>query len=464
MSFNALEQRDPGNSRWLKLMACVVAMLAIANLQYAWTLFTDSLTESLHASLHQVEIGFSLFIIAQTILVPITGYLVDRFGPRLLVSIAGVFVGASWIWAGVAHSLGELYAANVLGGIGAGVVYGSTIGIALKWFPDRRGLCAGVVAGAFGFGTALTFLPIQWMIESSGHRPALLVFGIIQGAVVIAASPFMTMPPVNWLPAGWESAKAKINARVPQSSRNYTPREMIKTGTFYVLYSMMTLVAFSGLMFAVQLKPIAKTYGLDVAIVAGGLSALSLAGLLDRLMNGLARPFFGWISDHIGRYETMALAFTMEGLAIAALSLFVDKPIWFVLLTGLIFFAWGDIYSLFPSAIADIYGPKYATTNYGIQYTSKGVASILAGPGAALIKDMSDSWLPVMWIMAACNFLAAIMAIFWMKPMVKSLVTSGVTTPLDSHPESPDSRQEPVSDPAVDGISVPAPVTDQSMS
>ncbi len=424
------DRGDPvaNSSRWIKLIACVVAMMAIANLQYAFTLFTESLTRSLNASLPQVSFGFSLFVIAQTALVPITGYLVDKFGPRIIVSIAGLFVGASWIWAGLGHSLAELYIANVIGGIGAGAVYGSTIGIALKWFPDRRGLCSGLVAGSFGFGTALTFLPITWMINSSGYRAAFITFGLIQGVVVIAAAPFMTMPPAGWILEGWEIAKLKLQAKVPQSSRNYTPREMLKTSSFYVLYTMMALVAFSGLMFAAQLQPIAKTYSLDSYVMLGGLTAFNLAMLLDRTMNGLARPFFGWISDYIGRYETMALAFTLEGLAIAALSLLVETPIWFVLLTGLIFFAWGDIYSLFPSAIADIYGPKYATTNYGIQYTSKGLASLLAGPGAAFLKAASDSWLPVMWIMAACNLLAAIMAIFWMKPMVKRLLKLNAMT------------------------------------
>jgi len=418
----APQRDDSGAARWRQLAACIIAMLAIANLQYAWTLFTIPLKENLHATLAAVQWAFTFFVLTQTGLFPINAYLVDRFGPRIVVSLASVLVGAGWIGAGFAESLPALYVAYGLGGVGAGAVYGATIGIAMKWFPDRRGLCVGMVAGSYGFGTALTVLPISRMIGTSGYQSAFITWGVIQGLVVMIAAQFLRMPPEGWLPAGWEAIKARVQRKVQQSSRDSTPREMLQSGSFYLLYLMMTLVTFSGLMMTAQLRPIAEDYGFDKYVLFGGMTVLSLTLQLNQVLNGSARPFFGWVSDHLGRYDTMAMVFILEAVAITALTLLVNHPIWFVALSGLMFFAWGDIYSLFPAAIADIFGSKYATTNYGIQYTSKGVGSILAGPCAAWLMTASGSWLPVFWAAVACNVIAAALAVLWLKPRVTRLM------------------------------------------
>lgn len=413
---------DPGTARWRILGACIVAMLAVANLQYAWTLFTTPITRNLHATLAAVQWAFTFFVLGQTWLVPVNAYLVDRFGARKIVSAAAVLVAIGWMGSGFASSLLTLYVAYGIGGIGAGAVYSATIGIAMKWFPDRRGLCVGAVAGSYGFGTALTVLPISHMIAASGYQSAFIFWGAIQGIVVLIAAQFLQMPPSGWLPAGWELIKARVQRRVQQSSRDYTPREMLRSESFYVLYTMMTMVTFSGLMVTAQLRPIAENYGFDKYLLFGAVTVLNLTLLLNQVLNGSARPFFGWVSDHLGRYDTMAIVFVLEAAAITALALLVDRPVWFVIMSGVMFFAWGDIYSLFPSAIADIFGSRYATTNYGIQYTSKGIGSILAGPCAAWLMVATGSWLPVFWAAVACNVTAAALAIFWLKPQVTRLV------------------------------------------
>lgn len=418
--------------RW-QLGAGIVAMMAIANLQYAWTLFTVPLTRSLHATLSAVQVAFTLFILTETWLVPFEGYLVDRLGARLIVTVGGVLVGASWIGSGSAETLGALYGWYTLGGIGAGAVYGACVGTALKWFPDRRGLAAGATAGAYGFGTALTVLPIQRMIADSGYQTAFIVWGVVQGVVVLGAAQFMAAPPEGWRPPGWEPARANI--RVHQSAISRTPGEMLKTGRFWLMYLMMALVAFGGLMVTAQLKPIAATYGLDKTVVTLGISALALALMLDRILNGLTRPFWGWVSDHIGRCNAMALAFGLEALAILALLQLVRRPIWFVVLSGLTFFAWGEIFSLFPATIGDVFGPAYATTNYGIQYTSKGVASIFAGWGAAKILETMGSWMPVFWVAFACDALAALLAFFWLKPLLAAM--AGDAAPMAGRVPAP---------------------------
>src|SRR5256885_8161148 len=397
-------------------------MLAIANLQYAWTFFTTDITKSLHVQLDAVQWTLTFFIIAQTVLFPINAYLIDRFGPRLIVTLASVLVAIGWIGAGRVNSLPALYLVYAIAGIGAGAVYGGCVGVAMKWFPDRRGLCVGVVAGSYGFGTALTIRPIAYLIEHNGYRTAFIVFGILQGLVVLFAAQFLRMPPSGWRPAGWEAIKAKVKSKVQQSARDYTPGEMLRSRSFHLLYLMMALVTASGLMLTAQLKPIGLTYGYDKYALFGGYTVLTLTSSLNQVLNGSARPFFGWISDRIGRYDTMAIVFTIEAVTITLLTLLVAHPVWFVIISGLMFFAWGDIYSLFPAAIADLFGIKYATTNYGIQYTSKGIGSILAGPCAAWLMEATNSWVPVFWAAVGCNVTAAMLAVFWLKPRVGLLV------------------------------------------
>ncbi len=400
----------------------MIAMMAIANLQYAWTLFTTDITKSLNARLDQVQLTLAFFVIAQTALFPISAYLVDRFGPRLIVTLASLLVAVGWVGSGLVNSLLALYAVYAIGGIGAGGVYGACVGVAMKWFPDRRGLCVGLVAGSYGFGTALTAQPIAYLIEHNGYRTAFIIFGAFQGVVVLLAAQFLRMPPAGWLPAGWESIKARVQRKVQQSSRDYTPSEMLRSGSFYLLYLMMTLVTASGLMLTAQLKPIGVTYGYDKYALFGGFTVLTLALSLNQVLNGSARPFFGWVSDRIGRYDTMAIVFVMEAITITVLTLVVARPFWFIVISALMFFAWGDIYSLFPAAIADIFGSKHATTNYGIQYTAKGIGSILGVPGAAWLALKVHSWLPVFWAAVACNVTAAGLALLWLKPRVMRLV------------------------------------------
>lgn len=418
----ASQDNSSGSPRWQILIPAVIAMLAIANLQYAWTLFTTDIVKSMHARLDAVQWTLTFFIIAQTALFPVNAWLVDRFGPRVVVTLASLLVAGGWMGAGLVNSLPALYATYAIAGVGAGAVYGGCVGLAMKWFPDRRGLCVGIVAGSYGFGTALTALPISYVIEHKGYRAAFIMFGAMQGLVVLLAAQFLRMPPAGWVPAGWEAIKAKVQRKVQQSTRDYTPGEMMRSGSFYLLYLMMALVTASGLMLTAQLKPIGVTYGYDKYALFGGFTVLTLTLSVNQVLNGSARPFFGWVSDRIGRYDTMAIVFVMEAIAITLLTLVVARPFWFIVISALMFFAWGDIYSLFPAAIADIFGSKHATTNYGIQYTAKGIGSILAGPGAALLMAASHSWIPVFWGAVACNVIAAGLALLWLKPRVARLV------------------------------------------
>jgi OFA family oxalate/formate antiporter-like MFS transporter len=410
-------------SRWIQLVAGIVAMMAIANLQYAWTLFTKPMQGHLHVTLTAIQWTFALFIALETWLVPFEGYLIDRIGPRFMLGIGGLLVGLGWIGAGHAESLRSLYFWYGLGGVGAGVVYGGTIGNALKWFPDHRGLCVGLTAGAYGVGTALTVSPIASMIKNSGYQHTLVVWGIVQGFIVLAAALFMAKPPVGWAPPNWKEKQAQIKTRVHSSAVDMTPLQMVRTGSFWMIYSMMTLVAFGGLVVTAQLNPMAVSYHVDKVTVVFGMTALVLAIEVDRILNGFTRPFWGWVSDHIGRENTMFIAFCLEAAAVFALLQLIHRPIWFIALSGLCFFAWGEIFSLFPSITGDLFGQKWATTNYGIVYTAKGLAATFAGPGAAWMFARTGSWTKVFWAMIACDLIAAFAALLWLKPVAARTIS-----------------------------------------
>ena len=407
----------PSGARWLQLVVGIVGMVAIANLQYGWTLFVNPIDSRFHWGKAAIQVAFTLFVLAETWLVPFEAYLVDRFGPRLIVLVGGILVGVAWWLNAVASSLAMLYAGGIVGGVGAGIVYGTSVGNALKWFPDRRGLAAGLTAAAFGAGSALTVVPIAKTIASHGYPAAFLYFGIAQGTVVVLCALLMRAPATS------EVSGAAL--KVPQSGRDVTPTEMVRTQAFWLLYVMMTMLAMGGLMATAQLGPIAVDYkvaGVPISLFGFTMAALPFALSLDRILNGLTRPFFGWVSDHIGRERTMALAFGLEGVAILLLVAFAHIPVLFVIFSGLTFFAWGEIYSLFPAISGDLFGRKFATTNYGLLYTAKGTASLLI-PLGNVLKAATGSWMPIFLLAIAFDWIGALMALFVLKPLRVRLVS-----------------------------------------
>ncbi len=395
------------NNRWNQLILGIIAMMAISSPQYVWTLFTGPLNAKLGTTLAELQWTFSLLIILQTWLSPLQASLVDRFGPQLLIAIGALLSGGSWVLSAYVDNIWALYFTyGVLGGFGTGIIYVGIVGLMVRWFPDRRGLATGLAAAGYGFGAIFTSFPIDSMIKSSGYAHTLVVWGVIQGVIGIVAAQWLRVPPENYQVEGTTTQLVAAQ----QSKRSYSPREMLQNPIFYVLFVMMSMMSTSGLMVVSNVGPFAKEYGVANALVFG-MAALPLSLTLSRLTNGLTRPFFGWVSDHIGRENTMALAFALEAVAILILFAFIDQPALFVVLTGLVFFGWGEIFSLFPSTLTDTFGPKFAATNYGFLYIAQGIGSILGGPAAAFLKQTTGSWTAVFILVAVLDALTAILAL-----------------------------------------------------
>ena len=396
------------SARWLQLGLGLIAMMAISSPQYVWTLFTKPFQENLGATLPAVQITFSLLIVLQTWLSPLQGYLVDRFGPRLLIALGCLLSGAGWVLSSSVTTLTGLYLTyGLFCGIGTGIVYVGIIGLMVRWFPDRRGLATGVVAAGYGFGAIATTFPIDSMLKSAGYQHTLTVFGIILGLIGAAAALGMREPNGNdVLPP----------APVITGSRDVAPRQMLRQPVFWLLFGMMTMMSTGGLMIISQFAAFSRDFGVANVIVFG-LAALPLALTVDRITNGLTRPFFGWLSDQIGRENTMAVAFLMEAAAVAIMVAFRNDALVFVVLSAVVFFGWGEIFSLFPSTLTDTFGTKFATTSYGFLYMAQGVGSVLGGPLAALLHDATGSWLPVFGIIIAMDALTGCLALIALKPM-----------------------------------------------
>ncbi|MFE1597800.1 oxalate/formate MFS antiporter [Methylobacterium sp. ID0610] len=406
-----MERQDSPSAKWWQLAFGIVCMAMIANLQYGWTLFVDPIDARFHWGRTAIQFAFTLFVATETWLVPVEAWFVDRYGPQVVVFFGGVMIALAWVIDAYAESLPVLYLGAVVAGIGAGAVYGTCVGNALKWFPHRRGLAAGATAAGFGAGAALTVVPIAKMIATSGYQTAFLTFGLIQGAVVIGLS-FLLRKPRTAVPV------TRKSLHLPQARVDRTPSEAVRTPVFWVMYAMFVMVASGGLMTAAQIAPIAHDFKVaDVPVSLFGLQmvALTLAISLDRILDGFGRPFFGWVSDTIGREPTMFIAFGTAAAAVIVLLLFGRNPIVFVLATAVYFGVFGEIYSLFPATCGDTFGSKYAASNAGLLYTAKGSAAFLV-PFASMVAA-AYGWSAVFALIIGLNLAAAALALFVLRPL-----------------------------------------------
>lgn len=397
-------------NRWVQLVFGIICMALVANLQYGWTLFVNPLEAKNHWGLSAIQLSFSIFIVVETWLVPVEGWLVDKFGPAPVIRLGAVLAGLGWVLDAYATTLTELYIAAVIAGIGAGCVYGTCVGNALKWFPDKRGLAAGLTAAGFGAGAAVTIIPIANMIQSSGYENTFLSFGIFQGIAIFAIAMLMVKPKP---PEG-----ITVTARVASVKVDFTSGQMMKKPVFWVLYLLFVAVGAGGLMATAQIGPIAKDYGLaklPVEFLGSVMPLLTLTLAIDNICNGFTRPLCGFLSDRIGRENTMMLVFVGEGLALLGLMQYGHSATGFMIFAPMVFLFWGEIFSIFPATCADTFGIKNAAANAGTLYTAKGTASLLVPIGSVL--SAGGNWDRVFIISAIISITAGILAKLVLAPM-----------------------------------------------
>ena len=406
------------NARWIQLLLGFIVMMAISSPQYVWTLFVPSFQKTTGSILSEVQWTITILIVLQTWLAPMQGFLVERFGPKLLIGLGALMNGAGWIASSYIQTIWGLYATyGLLCGIGTGIVYIGIIGLMVKWFPDRRGLATGVVAAGYGFGAILTTFPIDSMIKASGYQHTLVVFGAVFGVIGLIGGLMLRSP---------SEERMTGQATLATKEVGYAPIIMLRSPVFWLMFVMMSMMSTGGLMVITQFTSFAKSFGVaaqtTVVILGMTFAAIPAALTFDRITNGLTRPFFGWLSDHIGRENTMAIAFILEGVAVFLMLQYRSDPYLLVVLSGLVFFGWGEIFSLFPSTLTDTFGTKYATTNYGFLYMAQGVGSILGAPIAAMIYEATGSWMPVFGLVIGMDVLTGLLALFALKPLRRAWI------------------------------------------
>ncbi len=410
-------------NRWVQLAIGVACMAMIANLQYGWTLFVDPIAKAHGWSRTDVQVAFTIFVVTETWLVPVEAWFVDRFGPRPVIMVGGVLIAAAWSLDAVAATLPVLYAAAVTAGVGAGCIYGTCVGSALKWFPDKRGLAAGATAAGFGAGAAVTVIPIAATIHASGYQQAFIMFGLGQGLVVLVLALFVRKPT-------YAGPAVKKRVAIPQNAANLRPVEVVRQPVFWVMYAAFVMVAAGGLMTAAQIGPIARDFAVaDVPVSLAGftMAALTFAISLDRILDGFGRPLFGFLSDRIGREQTMAIAFLTAATMLMLIAFLGNVPVVFVLASAVFFGVFGEIYSLFPATCGDTFGSRYAATNAGLLYTAKGVAALVV-PLASLLAR-AEGWYAVFMVTVCLNAGAALIALLVLRPMRLAFINRGEADP-----------------------------------
>ncbi|HTI16434.1 MAG TPA: oxalate/formate MFS antiporter [Trinickia sp.] len=401
---------SPLKSRWWQLLCGLVCAMVSSNPQYIWTLWTHPLTEKLGVSLPSLQVTFSILIVCQTFLSPLEGYLIERFGPRWLLAAGGAMTGLSWVLTSQAETLLGVYLAyGVFGGIGVGIIVVGTIGLMARWFPDRRGLAIGIVMAGFGMGAMVTTFPISISLASHGYQHTMTTYGVILAVVGILAALGLRLPPPGYM-EDWQPPTAVGIA--PDTKTG----SMLRTPLFWLLFIMMTMMSTSGLMVTSQMAVFTRDFGM-AGVTVLGLAALPLALTVDRVANGVTRPMFGWVSDRIGRENTMFIAFGLEAIAMALWLELRGEPVLFVLLSGIVFLGWGEIFSLFPSTLTDSFGSKHAIVNYACLSYAQGVGSILGGPVAALLHQHTGGWNAVFGTAITLDACTAVLAIAALKPM-----------------------------------------------
>ncbi len=403
-------------NRWVQLMLGLACMMVISSPQYVWTLFTKPLGAKLGVPLATLQVTFSLLIVVQVLFSPFQGRLSERFAPRRLIGAGIVLTGLSWVLASQASSVTTLYLTyGLFAGLGTGIVYVGIVGLMVRWFPRQRGFAAGTVAAGYGMGAVLTTFPIAGSLAARGLETTLWQYGVGFALVGWVIAQGLREPALD--PARTSGGASAVGARDLQ------PSQMLRQPLFWLMFVMMAMMATSGLMVTSQMASFARDFGVADMLVFG-LAALPLALTLDRFTNGLTRPFFGWVSDRIGRENTMFIAFVLEAAAMTLWLINRGHPALFVLLSGVVFFGWGEIFSLFPSTLTDTFGARHATSNYGWLYISQGVGAVFGGPLAALMHQSTGSWLPVFGTAIALDVCAALLALLVLKPMRRRYLAS----------------------------------------
>jgi OFA family oxalate/formate antiporter-like MFS transporter len=411
--------------RWIQFICAVISMIMIANLQYAWTLFVKPLQQG-HKDWGLVGIQFaaSLFLLFETWVTPVEGWLIDRLGPRIFLSAGGILVGIGWTGMGFAQTLLQLTVLYSVAGVGAAFIYSGSVATALKWFPDKRGAVSGFITAGFGAGSALFIPTIAYILRVSDYRHAFLYTGIGQGLLILVCAQFLHNPGPHFHAS--KAARAPVSPLIRRNTVQMNSWQMLMTPHFYLLFLTFVLISAGGSMITIQGAVLASSFKISTVALTAALS-------LSRLSNGAGRIFWGWISDRIGREMAMFIPYVLQAFSLLAVLVFGRlSGTAFTVSLVVVYFIWGSMFALFPAIIGDYFGSDNATSNYGFLYMAKGVAALAAGAIAIMSFQKFGNWNAVFYCSAAMAMLSAVVVLVVraMPLPGKSAATVSVTEPV----------------------------------
>lgn len=395
--------RDTVKNRWLVLLAMFVINLCVGS-AYAWSVFQKPLITAFKWSTSDTSLAFSISLALIPIAMIIGGKIQPEKGPKFLMFTGGLIFSAGIIAAGFTQSLGYLYATyGVLGGFGIGFIYGTGISNAVKWFPDKRGLAAGMVAAGFALGAVLNAPIANSLVQNYGVLTTFTILGVSYLVIISVVAQFVSAPPQGYMPAGW---KVQTSAATAAAGNERDWRGMLQDPLFYILWLMYTIACVSGLMIIGHASPI----GQEVVKLTAETAALAVS--LMALANTAGRVLWGWVSDRIGQYSALIMMFVISALAMVAMN-YVTVFGSFVLVISAIAACFGGFFAIFPSITADLFGLKHLSMNYGILFTSYGAAAFIGPRLAARVKEVYQGDYTVAFMAAAgmCVF-AVILSLF----------------------------------------------------
>jgi MFS transporter, OFA family, oxalate/formate antiporter len=369
--------------RWYIVIGALIIQLCLGAI-YAWSVFVNPLKEQYAFTTTQTQIIFSVGLATFALVMIFAGRLQDKIGPKKVAISGGILLGAGYMLASLTNGsfIGLILTIGLISGAGIGLGYVCPIASLIKWFPDKRGLITGLAVAGFGGGAWLFAQLAAYFILNYGIMATFLRLGIIFFVAVVFASLMLCNPPTGWKPKGWNPDLKKTTKK----SSDYEWNSMIKTPQFWMLWMMFTFASIAGLMVIGNLNPFGVYSGLAPAIAASAVGILAI-------FNGAGRIGWGWISDKIGRSKSMFLMFLLQGIMMFVLMRMGSTALLLGIAAAWVGFNYGGVFSLFPSATADYFGTKNIGVNYGLLFTSYGVAGIVGPILGGRVFDITGSYL-----------------------------------------------------------------------
>ncbi|MFB2897372.1 OFA family MFS transporter [Aerosakkonemataceae cyanobacterium BLCC-F50] len=393
----------PEQGRWLYVPLGLIVLLCLGTV-YSWSIFRKPLEKAFSIGATESLLPFTVLLVVFAILMPITGFFIDKYGCRLVTAVGGIITGLGYILSSFASDISSLvFTYGVIAGAGVGIAYGVPLAVTARWFPDKKGLAVGLTVVGFGLSPLVTAPIAKTLIETNTVPPTFLILGIAFTLIILLISATLTFPPTGWKPAGWEpsqSVRIAINDDV----------QMMQTSSFYGLWICYTIGTFVGLSAIGISSPVAQ----EIIKLDAGTAAATVS--LFAVFNGLGRPLFGWIADKYKPRNAAVINYVLILIASILMSSAGQGNVASYLAAFCLFWlSLGGWLAIAPTATLTLFNPLNYAKNYGIVFTAYGVGAFFGTIVAGRIRDIFGSYTYAFYVTAILAIIGIVCAWFLLK-------------------------------------------------